>query len=119
MAVRLGWLAVTVAFTSGAFARGQDKVVGAIWEVKLAEKNVHKFRATPDGKLWNMPEKGKPKVIGTWSGDANNTKMELTDTGVKGAVEIVQIGKSPPSWQGTFKEAGGKERPVKVRLVKD
>ncbi len=103
----------------------QDKVIGAVWEIKFGATNpknemVRKFRATPDGKVWNMPVKEKPRVIGKWSGDETDTTMEIDALGDGGGkYEIVQVGKNPPTWQGTVKNANGSTRPVKVRLIKD
>ena len=117
-------LMAVVAFTHGLSARGQDKVVGAIWEIKFEAENpkdevVRKFRATPDGKVWTMPENGTPRVIGKWSGSSEKTKMQLSGVRYSGQYELVQVGKEPPRWQGTFKDENGKKRPIRVRLLKD
>jgi hypothetical protein len=118
-------LMAVIAFTHVMSARGQDKVVGVIWQIKFEADNptdevVRKFRATPDGKVWNMPDKGKPRVIGKWSGNAEKTKVQVSGAiGFNGKYEFVQIGKDPPSWQGDFEDEDGKKRPIKIRLLKD
>jgi hypothetical protein len=117
-------LMAVMAFTHGLSARGQDKVVGAIWEIKYEAENpkdevVRKFRATPDGKVWTMPEKGTPRVIGKWSGNSEKTKMQVSDPRSSGKYELVQVGKEPPRWHGDFEDENGKKRPIKVRLLKD
>lgn len=130
MWMRIGILGVVLmaftVFSSDSSVLGQDKVVGAIWEIKFEAKNpknvvVWKFRATPDGKVWNVPAKGKPVEIGKWSGDESNTKMEIRDMGgPNGKLEFVMVKKDPPAWTGEFVNANnGNKRPVKVRLIKD
>lgn len=129
MIVQLGNISVVTVLLSGLFleptAHADDQVVGRIWEIKFEARNpqneiLRKFRATPDGKVWNMPEQGKPREIGEWTGDERNTKMTVTGTiGPNGKFEIVQIGKDPPRWQGEFVGENGVRRPVKIRLLKD
>ena len=111
-------------------ARADDKVVGAIWEINWVNPNkgedrVYHLRATPDGKVWNMPSKSVPHVIGKWSG--NVEKSEMTIDGIRaplnkpfnGSYIFVLFGKDPPSWRGTMTDADGKPRPIKVKLIKD
>jgi hypothetical protein len=119
-------LVAAVAFTDGPPVRSDDKVVGAIWEIKFEADNpkdvvVRKFRATQDGKVWNVPVKEKPRVIGKWTGDESEATMEIDAKGNGGArYEIVQVGKNPPRWRGTAVRAeDGKRTPVKVRLLRD
>lgn len=128
MATRAGvfGLALGVAFSLGhSPCHAQDTEVGAIWMITYEAKNqktgiVRRFRAAPDGKVWDTPKNETPKVVGSWSGDESKTSLEIVGAHGRGTYEIVQTGKNPPSWQGTAKfERNGKSRPVKVRLLED
>lgn len=118
--------------SSPQLVQADDDIVGVIWQLGIKEKSGKvkpgpTFRATPDKKVWNTPRSGLPKVVGTWSGDEENTKMVVD--GLKspktiqfnGKYEFVLIVKSPSKlWQGTFKPEGSDiEVPILVRLIKD
>jgi hypothetical protein len=116
-------LVTIAAIASGSNAWCQNKVVGAIWEItyELPQPVVHKFRGTPDGKIWNMPAKGTPRVIGKWSWIEKDVKvkMKITESRGRGDYELVQIGDEPPRWQGDCVNDKGRKIPIKVRLLRD
>lgn len=109
-----------------------DEIVGIMWRLGYKGKDgekvwVTRFRATPDGKVWQHFKSGKkPIVIGTWTGTEENTKVtvdQIKDSKYKkynGNYEIVLVGQNPKSWQGTYTHPRtGAQRPVLVELLKD
>jgi hypothetical protein len=127
MVVRMIGVALLFVLASGPSSSGDDVVVGIVWEIKFEHETdskkdvVERFRATPDGKVWNVPQRGKPKQLGTWSGDVSDTKITFTapPPGPRRTVEIVQVRKNPPGWQGIAIKENGDKRTCKVRLIED
>ncbi len=115
---------VFVVLTSVAYS--QDRVIGAVWEIKNPKTgDTRLFRATPDGKIWSFVKPGDtgvPRVIGTWKGDVENTKMTVTgtpDPKYHGTVEVVLVKPNPRTWQGKFTHKSGREIPIEVKLLAD
>lgn len=107
-------------------AYSQDRVVGAVWEIKNPKTgDFRRFRATPDGKIWsfvNPGDAGVPRIIGTWKGHTENTVMivdRTPDPKYHGKVEVVLVKKDPPTWQGKFTHKSGREFPMDVKLLAD
>jgi hypothetical protein len=108
----------------------QDNIVGAVWEITyrpepVARKKpqnpvVRRFRATPDGKVFQA----SAKEIGTWKGNDDDVTMTINDQGgestrFSGTYRILKIRKDPPTWRGTFTNPRGREIPVGIRLIRD
>lgn len=124
---------ILASFAAGAIqSAAAEEIVGIMWRLgyrgKDGEKNwVGRFRATPDGKVWMHYESGgKPKIIGTWTGNEENTKVtvnQITDPKYKkfnGNYEIVMVGVNPKSWEGTYTNPNtGATRPMLVELIRD
>lgn len=115
-------------FVGQSLARGQNEVVGAIWQIAYGKeyRDVQKFRGTKDGRIWNMPDRGTPRAVGKWAWAEKDVKVKMEISGTQGAFEkyrgdyeLVQIGMDPPSWQGEFTNKNGDKIPIKVRLLKD
>jgi hypothetical protein len=114
-------------------ALSQDKVVGAVWEVKLRgsegqEGKTWKMRCTPDKKVWNVPMRSStsvPRVIGKWKGTPERTELVVEgpvapgNRDFLGTYEFVQVGKDPPLYRGRLTAKGGGASPVIVKLVAD
>lgn len=124
-------LAVSFFASLASDVQAEDKVVGIIWEFGRRQPNKKikwqiQFRATPDGKVWNMPDNGIPRVVGSWKGDEEKTKMTIdkirhpVNHKFNGDYEFVLVGKDPKIWQGLFWLPDGKGKvPIYVRMVKD
>jgi hypothetical protein len=101
-------------------ALAADTVVGARWEFeaygpddKLVEKNT--FRATPDFKIY----KGGTQ-IGTWKKVAEDkVAVEITEGKMKGAMELTQTKKKPPTYRGPWIQADGTKAKAKLTLLED
>lgn len=113
-------------------AAADDRVVGAVWDIGVKVKKgrkskvfVRRFRATGNGKVWNTPRKGVPRVIGHWQGTWENTKLVIhgplqpENAKFKGNYEFALVRKKPPTWRGTFRAQNGRRFQIAVRLVKD
>ena len=53
-----------------------------------------KFRATPNGNIWDVPSEGKPKVLGKWKGTEEEVKLlkpHLNFNGYFGQIEVVLV----------------------------
>jgi hypothetical protein len=105
-----------------AAGRADDKVVGAVWEITWTPPKgnevTRKFRATPEGKVYNKDA----KEIGTWTGTNDKATMKITDVEddrFLGTYKMVQTRKDPPVFKGEFTNKKGREIPIKVKLVKD
>ncbi len=120
--------------TSCAPSFAEDKIVGIIWQIGTKGDDGKtgklkwgpRFRATPDGKVWNSPNQGVPVVIGSWNGDEEKTKMKIDkvpssmNQDGEGDYEFVLVGKDPKIWQGMFtRQSSGAKIPFLIRLVKD
>ena len=111
----------------GSSVSGDDKVVGAVWQIKVeggakVEDRTVRFRATPDGKVYD----GGSAEVGSWKGDAE--KAEIKITGLEGKREkfngtyvLTQIAKGKePRWSGKWTPPEGKKsKDVDVRLIRD
>jgi hypothetical protein len=130
--------ALTLAALTGPVpaAPAQDKVVGIVWEIKFLNHNgntkrdvIKRFRATPDGKIWSvLPPRAAevPRVIGKWEGDDQKTTVTIDESIGRpnidwvGKFEIVQTGKEPPAWKGTFThQQKGRKVAAQIRQIVD
>jgi len=126
-------VAVFLVAGTAQWARCQDKVVGAVWEVKLRgqegqEDRTWRMRCTPDKKVWNVPMRGStsvPRVIGKWKGTPERTELVVEgpvapgNRDFVGTYEFVQVGKDPPLYRGRLTANGGTASPVLVKLIVD
>lgn len=127
-------LFLTLIIVAGDFvtSAAADEVVGIFYRLGYKGKNgkkiwIGRFRATPDGKVWqHFQAGGKPIVVGTWTGNEENTKIKvdkITDpkfTKFNGNYEIVLVGLNPRTWEGTYTHPeNGMKRPMLVEVIKD
>lgn len=124
-------LALIVCSVDFQMTQVEDKVVGIIWQWGMKNKKgklawYGKFRATPNGNIWDVPSEGKPKVLGKWKGTEEEVKLEIdkitnpAHVAANGIWEFVLVGKEPKLWQGTHKNLlSGKKTPIVVRMVLD
>ena len=127
MMVRLGLVGVAMTVVMGFSAPrsfGEDKIEGAIWEIKFDAKDkkgpIITFRATQDGKIY---DKGSG-LIGSWTGDKDKAEMEITglkEARFNGKYVLTNISKNKiPRWSGKFTAAGtDNTRDIAVKLIRD
>jgi hypothetical protein len=122
------WLAITPLLIADV-TEAQNLISGsAIWQITYqmdGKDHTARFRGTTDGKILTAPIKKKKAlstVIGSWTGDAEQTILKVTEGNVryKGTYVLsLQKESDTPVWTGTFTDLSGKERMVTVRLLKD
>lgn len=104
-----------------------DEVIGVIWGVERPDIGAKwQFRAGPRGRVWTAPGKGKgkPEVIGTWSGTPLETVISINaphkgPIGAKRKITIVLVGKKPARWEGEVEFPDGGKFPLTITLIKD
>ena len=116
-------------FVSASVINGDDKIVGAAWEItvpgKTKEKDISvRIRATVDGKVYDAGS----DVIGSWKGDKDNVDMKITGFKNKtarfnGKYVLTEISndEKKPRWSGKWTPVDGsnKSRVVGVKLLRD
>lgn len=111
---------------SASATSAQDKIAGAAWLITFSgggKENMVRFRATPDGKVYDRGS----EIVGSWKGDNAKTEMEITGFKEKkqaifnGTYVLTNISNGPiPRWSGKWTPPGGtKSKNVHVRLLKD
>jgi hypothetical protein len=118
--------AFLAALTTNSFvaAEDEDEIVGRVWEMAAKRRDgaieKRKVVATPDGKLRGR----NAQEIGTWEQDGIEVTMKLRyprEDAWNGVYNLVQVGKDPPSWKGTFyRNPNAKGIPIpEVKLLRD
>jgi hypothetical protein len=124
---RRALMAALLLMVSPWVARADDKIVGAVWEIKIPGKSNDKdstvrYRATNDGKVFDIGS----EVIGSWKGDNDNVEMEITGFKDKkalfnGKYVLTNISRKAkvPRWSGKWTPEGGNPRNIVVKLLRD
>jgi hypothetical protein len=98
-----------------------DKVVGAIWSLRIKNPKGEwvggtQFRATLDGKVYF-----EGKQVGTHARKGDDVEMVLDKKSPRfnGTYTFRKVKRDARLWEGTFKGANGSEARVRLKLVED
>lgn len=119
---RLALVVVLYVAVFAGMTHAQDKIAGAVWEVKFGPDSIVRIRATPDGKVYDRGS----EVVGAWKGDKEKVEMEIIGFKQKqaqfnGTYVLTQIAKEGRGrWSGKWTPPGSaRSKNVAVRLLKD
>jgi hypothetical protein len=105
-------------------AAGQDKVIGAIWELHAKNPSTGRyesrgaFRCTEDGKVYK-----DGKIVGTHK-SVSLEAVEITITAApnprgNGTTKATRVTKTGSVWEGVHENLKGETIPVRLFLKKD
>lgn len=106
--------------------KGTNDVVGAVWEYEARETpkktsreiQSGRFRATLDGKLYNV----KAGQIGTYAYTnkaQDGVRLTITQGKLKGTSDLVKTQFNPPTWAGSWKLEDGTTAHLVIRMIRD
>lgn len=120
---RIGcWGVLAALVAAGSAARGQDNVVGAIWEITAFEKKGDEFlkvdsgafRATRDFKIY----KGAAQ-IGKYTQGKEKVSITIDKGKWAGTMDLLLTRKKPPVYRGPWTKPDGTKQPVMLVLKED